>query len=51
MRTKMLSRADRFAACIVALASVLLCAGVRYAFHRPAHAALTVVSTERAYMP
>jgi len=52
MRT-MLSPADRCAACVVALVSLLMCAGVRYVFYLPTstHAALSVASAERPYMP
>jgi len=50
MRT-ILSPADRYAACVVALVSMAMCVGVRYVFHLPAHAALNRASTERPYMP
>jgi len=50
MRTT-LSPADRCAACVVALVTLLLGAGVRFVFHRPTDAALSVASAERPYMP
>ena len=46
-----LSPADRCAACAVALASLLMCAGVRYMFHLPAQAAMSVAAAERPHMP
>lgn len=52
--TTMLSPADRCAACVVALVSLLMCvmcAGVRYVFHLPAQTVLSVASAERPYMP
>jgi hypothetical protein len=50
MRTQ-LSTADRYAACIVALVSLLMCAGVRYVFHLPVRTTLSAASTGRPYMP
>lgn len=49
--TTMLSPADRCAAWVVALVSLLMCAGVRYVFHLPARTVLSVASAERPYMP
>ena len=47
----MLSPADCRAACVVALVSLLMCAGVRYVFHLPAPTAIRVNAAERPYMP
>ena len=50
MRT-MLSPADRYAACVVALVSLLMCVGVRYVFQLQAPTELSVVSADRPHMP
>jgi len=47
----MLSPADRCVACVVALVSLLMGAGVRYVFHPPVQTTVGVASTERPYMP
>jgi hypothetical protein len=45
------SRADRVAACAVALASMLMIAGIRYVFSRPAHTSWTMASTDLPHLP
>lgn len=46
-----ISRADRYAFCVVALVSLLMCAGVRYVFQLPVQGTLGAVSAERPHMP
>jgi len=46
-----LSRADRLVACAVALASILMIAGIRYVFARPPHTAWTMASTDLPHLP
>jgi hypothetical protein len=45
------SRADRLVACAVALASLLMIAGIRYVFTRPPHTSWTMASTDRPHLP
>jgi hypothetical protein len=45
------SRADRLVACAVALASMLMIAGIRYVFSRPAHTSWTMASTDLPHLP
>jgi hypothetical protein len=45
------SRADRIIACTVALASVLMIAGIRYAFTRPPRTPWTMASTDLPHLP
>jgi len=45
------SRADQIVACAVALTSVLMLAGIRYVFTRPAHTSWTMASTDSPHLP
>ncbi|HMB82374.1 MAG TPA: hypothetical protein VKI43_19995 [Vicinamibacterales bacterium] len=47
----MTTRADRWAACLVALMCVAMCWGVRYVFNHPAGAPPAMASTDHPHLP